>query len=594
MPTQLQKLFTKFIKWRYKNISNKTFTHILAVAAGLLAGLASVTLKNLTFFIQSSLEDGIVFSSNQLYFILPIIGLTLVFVYVKFVHKEKLEHAVSSILFALSKKKGVIDLKKIYTPLITAPLTVGFGGSVGLLGPAVSSGSAISSNLGRVLHVNSKTRSLLIACASAGAVASIFQSPIAAIIFAVEIFSIDFTMLSMLPLLLASISGVLTSYFFLGNEVLFDFSLSDNFEVKDTLFYVLLGVGTAVASIYFTKMYFAILKLFEPLRSPKYRLLVGGIAIGIMLYFIPPLYGEGFSFISDLLDGNHLSALGSTPFDDYLSNIWVVIALLFGITVFKAIAMTTTFAAGGAGGIFIPTMVMGSALGNVVAKVINNLGLGFAVSESNFTLIGMAGLIAGVLHAPLTAIFLIAEITGGYELFVPLMITATISYLITKNTLDHNIYTKELAKQGALLTHDKDENVLTIMQLDDVIEQNFKTITPTMFLGEMLHEAVSQSTRNLFPVIDENEALVGIVLLDDIREFMFETSLYRTTTVSTFMHAAPEYIFYEKDTMQQVMKKFHNSAAWNLPVIKEGKYYGFVSKSKLLTAYRKELINFTQ
>ena len=388
MPTRVQKLFTKFLKWRYKNISNKTFTHILAVAVGLLAGLASVTLKNLTYFIQSSLEGGIVFSSNQLYFILPILGLALVFLYVKFVHKEKLEHAVSSILFALSKKKGVIDLKKIYTPLITAPLTVGFGGSVGLLGPAVKSGSAISSNLGRVLHVNAKTRSLLIACASAGAVASIFQSPIAAIIFAVEIFSIDFTMLSVLPLLLASISGVLTSYFFLGNEVLFDFRLTDNFEVKDTFFYVLLGVGTAFASIYFTKMYFGILKLFEPLKSPKYKLLVGGLAIGIMLYFIPPLYGEGFSFISNLLDGNHLSALGSTPFDDYMNNIWVVIALLFGITVFKAIAMTTTFAAGGAGGIFIPTMVMGSALGNVVAKVINNLGLGFAVSESNFTLIG--------------------------------------------------------------------------------------------------------------------------------------------------------------------------------------------------------------
>jgi CIC family chloride channel protein len=594
MPTQIQKLFSKFLKWRYKNISNKTFTHILAIAVGLLAGLASVTLKNLTYFIQSSLEDGIVFSSNQLYFILPIIGLAFVFLYVKFVHKEKLEHAVSSILFALSKKKGIIDLKKIYTPLITAPLTVGFGGSVGLLGPAVASGSAISSNLGRILHLNSKTRSLLIACASAGAVASIFQSPIAAIIFAVEIFSIDFAMLSVMPLLLASVSGVLTSYFFLGNEVLFDFSLTDNFEVEDTLFYVLLGVGTAIASIYFTKMYFGIHKLFEPLKSPKYKLLVGGIAIGIMLYYIPPLYGEGFSFISDLLDGNHLSALGSTPFDDYLSNIWVVIALLFGITVFKAIAMTTTFAAGGAGGIFIPTMVMGSALGNVVAKVINNLGLGFEVSESNFTLIGMAGLIAGVLHAPLTAIFLIAEITGGYELFVPLMITAAISYLITKNTIKHNIYTRELAEEGALLTHNKDENVLTVMQLEDVIEQNFKTVTPTMFLGEMLHEAVSQSTRNLFPVIDENEALVGIVLLDDIREFMFETSLYRTTTVSTFMHAAPEYIFYGKDNMQQVMKKFQDSSAWNLPVIKDGKYYGFVSKSKLLTAYRRELINFTQ
>jgi len=594
MPTRLQKLYTKFIKWRYKNISNKTFTHILAVIVGLLAGLASVTLKNLTYFIQSSLEGGIVFSSNQLYFILPIIGLAIVFLYVKFVHKEKLEHAVSSILFSLSKKKGIIDLKKIYTPLITAPLTVGFGGSVGLLGPAVSSGSAISSNLGRILHLNSKTRSLLIACASAGAVASIFQSPIAAIIFAVEIFSIDFTMLSVMPLLLASISGVLTSYFFLGNEVLFDFSISDNFEVKDTLFYILLGVGTAVASIYFTKMYFGIHKLFEHLKSPKYKLLVGGLAIGIMLYFIPPLYGEGFSFISDLLDGNHLSALGSTPFDAYLSNIWVVIALLFGITVFKAIAMTTTFAAGGAGGIFIPTMVMGSALGNVVAKVINNLGLGFEVSESNFTLIGMAGLIAGVLHAPLTAIFLIAEITGGYELFVPLMITAAISYLITKNAIKHNIYTRKLAEQGALLTHDKDENVLTVMQLDDVLEQNFKTVTPTMLLGEMLHEAVSQSTRNIFPVIDENESLVGIVLLDDIREFMFETTLYKTITVSTFMHAAPEYIFYGQDSMQKVMKKFQDSGAWNLPVIKDGKYYGFVSKSKLLTAYRRELINFTQ
>ncbi|MGF1559930.1 MAG: chloride channel protein [Flavobacteriaceae bacterium] len=594
MPSRFQKLFTQFLKWRYKHISNKTFTHILAIVVGLLAGLASVTLKNLTYFIESSLESGIVFSSNQLYFILPIVGLTLVYLYVKFVHKEKLEHAISSILFALSKKKGIISLKKIVTPLITAPLTVGFGGSVGLLGPAVASGSAISSNLGRIFHINTKTRSLLIACASAGAIASIFQSPIAAIIFAVEVFSMDFTMLSMLPLLLASISGVLTSYFFLGNEVLFNFSLSDNFEIKDTLFYVILGVGTALASIYFTKMYFGILKLFSPLKSPKYRLLVGGMAIGIMLYFIPPLYGEGFVFINNLLEGDHIAALGSNPLETYMDNIWVIIALLFGLTVFKAVAMTTTFAAGGAGGIFIPTMVMGSALGNVVAKIINNVGLGFDVSESNFTLIGMAGLIAGVLHAPLTAIFLIAEITGGYELFVPLMITAAISYLITKNVIDHTIYTRELAEQGALLTHDKDESVLTIMQLDDVIEQNFKTVTPTTFLGDMLHDSVSKSTRNLFPVIDENEALVGIVLLDDIREFMFDTNLYRTTTVATFMHNAPEYIFYGKDSMRTVMKKFQDSGAWNLPVIKDGKYFGFVSKSKLLTAYRRELINFTQ
>ena len=566
----------------------------MSILVGLLAGLAAVTLKNITYFIESVSEKGILISNNGLYFILPIIGLTLVYLYVKFIHKEKLQHAISSILFSLSKKKGVISSKQIYTQLITAPLTVGFGGSVGLLGPAVASGAAISSNLGGLFHMNPKTRSLLIACASAGAIASIFQSPIAAIIFAVEVFSMDFTMLSVLPLLLASISGVLTSYFFLGNEVLFNFSLSDNFEIKDTLFYVLLGVSTAFASIYFTRMYFAILKLFKPLKSPKYKLLVGGLAIGIMLYFIPPLYGEGFGFINNLLDGNHTAALGTTPFDAYIDNIWVIITLLFGLTVFKAVAMTTTLAAGGSGGIFIPTMVMGSALGNVVAKIINNSGLGFVVSESNFTLIGMAGLIAGVLHAPLTAIFLIAEITGGYSLFVPLMITASISYLITKNAINYTIYTRELAESGALLTHDKDQTVLTLMHLDDVIENNFKAVHPEMTLGEMLHESVAKSARNIFPVTDKTGALVGIVLLDDIREFMFDTTLYKNTRVETYMHNAPEHIFYESDTMQQVMQKFQDSGAWNLPVIKDGKYLGFVSKSKLLTAYRRELINFTK
>jgi CIC family chloride channel protein len=594
MPSKSNSLLTRFLKWRYRHISSKTFTQLMSVVVGFLAGLAAVTLKNITYFIEAVLERGIISSNNQLYFILPVLGLTLVYLYVKFVHREKLEHAVSSILFALSKKKGIMAMKKIYTPLITAPLTVGFGGSVGLLGPAVASGAAISSNFGRLLHINSKTRSLLIACASAGAIASIFQSPIAAIIFAVEVFSLDLTMLSLLPLLLASISGVLTSYFFLGDENLFSFSITQKFEIKDTLFYIVLGVSTAVASIYFTRMYFGILKFFERFRSPKYKLLVGGLAIGVMLYFIPPLYGEGFGFINDLLEGNSLAALGNTPFDEYTHHIWVVIGLLFGITIFKAVAMTTTFAAGGAGGIFIPTMVMGSALGNVVAKVINNSGFGFAVNESNFTLIGMAGLIAGVLHAPLTAIFLIAEITGGYELFVPLMITAAISFLITKNVMDHSIYTRELAEQGALLTHNKDQAVLTLMQLDDVVERDFKMVRQGMTLGEMLHESVAKSTRNLYPVVDDNKVLVGIVLLDDIREFMFDTSMYDKVKVETIMHKAPEYIFYENDSMQVVMRKFQDSGAWNLPVIKDGKYLGFVSKSKLLTAYRRKLINFTK
>ncbi|MDT0606037.1 chloride channel protein [Croceitalea rosinachiae] len=586
-------LLKKFLKWRYKHISNKTFVQLMSVVVGFLAGLAAVTLKNLTYFIQSLLEKGIVFSDYQLYFILPIVGLTLVYLYTKFVNKHPISQAIPSILLSLSKQKGLLSVRKMYTPLLTAPLTVGFGGSVGLLGPAVKSGAAISSNLSRLLHIDVKTRSLLIACASAGAISSIFQSPIAAIIFAVEVFSLDLTMLSVLPLLLASISGVLTSYFFLGNEALFNFSLTEGFSLNDVPFYIILGIGTGFASIYFTKMYFAIFKFFKRFRSPKYKLLVGGLAIGIMLYFIPPLYGEGFGFINNLLDGNHLNALGKTPFDAFLDNIWVVIALLFGITLFKAIAMTATLAAGGAGGVFIPTMVMGSALGNAVAKVINNIGFGFNVSESNFTLIGMAGLIAGVIHAPLTAIFLIAEITGGYELFIPLMITGSISFLITKNTLEHTIYTKELAQKGALLTHNKDQAVLTLMELEDVIETNFKAVLPEMDLGEMLMKSVSKSTRNIFPVLDGDNKMVGVVLLDDIREFMFNTELYDTTFVKDLMHAPPEYIFYDSDNMKQVMQKFQDSGAWNLPVVKEGIYMGFVSKSKLLTAYRRKLINYT-
>ncbi|MEM6721282.1 MAG: chloride channel protein [Bacteroidota bacterium] len=592
MPSQKKSRFTRFLIWRYKHISNKNFVFILSVLVGLSSGLVAVTIKNITFSIQALLENGIIFSKNQLYFILPILGLFLVYVLLRYVFKKETEHAISSILYALSKRTGIMENHKMYIPLITAPLTVGFGGSVGLLGPAVASGSAISSNISKLFHIDSKTRMLLIGCAAAGAISSIFKSPVAAIIFAIEVFSLDLTLTSLIPLLLASVSAVVTSYFFLGNENLFNFNLAEQFQLGDIPFYILLGVGTAFASIYFTKMHFGITKFFERFREKKHKLIFGGLTIGVMLYFIPPLYGEGFGFITNLLDGNHIEALGTTPLDSYTDNIWVVILLLIGITIFKAVAMTTTFAAGGSGGIFIPTMVMGSALGNVVAKVINQFG--FTVSESNFTLVGMAGLIAGVLHAPLTAIFLIAEITGGYDLFVPLMLTCAISFLFTKNILNYTIYTRELAATGDLLTHNKDETVLTLMALDSVIEKNFSVIQPKMTLGTMLHEAVAKSSRNLFPVVDDESNLVGIILLDDIREFMFDTGLYETLFVDDIMHHAPDYIIYEEDNMKTVMKKFQDSSAWNLPVLKDEKYYGFVSKSKLLTAYRRKLITFTR
>ncbi|MBC3846051.1 chloride channel protein [Winogradskyella echinorum] len=592
MPTK-SNFFKRFLIWRYKHISEKNFVFILSLVIGLLAGLISVLIKNITFAIEAIFEKGIILSENSIYFILPIIGLFLVYLFVKYISKKPSGHAIPSILYSLSKRDGILDKKNIYLPLITAPLTVGFGGSVGLLGPAILSASSLSSNLSRLLHIDRKTRSLLIACASAGAIASIFKSPIAAVIFAIEVFSLDLTFASLLPLLIASVSSVITSYFFLGDSVLFNFTVSDKFAIKDTFFYILLGIGTGIASIYFSKIYFGITSFFNRFKSARHKLIIGGLAIGVMLFFIPPLYGEGFGFINNLMLGNDIEALGNTPFDSHIDNIWIVIGLLFGITIFKAIAMTTTFAAGGTGGIIIPTLVMGSALGNVVAKVINNCGLGFSVSEANFTLIGMAGLIAGVLHAPLTAIFLIAEITGGYELFVPLMITASMSFIINKNGLDYTIYTKELLEKGALLTQNKDKSVLTLMKLDTVIEQNFIQLHPEMSLGEMLKHGVSKSNRNLFPVTHTDGSFIGILLLDNIRSVMFEQSLYNSTTVETFMQKPPEIIYYENDSMEKVMQKFQTSRAWNLPVIKDNKYYGFVSKSKLLTAYRKELINFT-
>ena len=594
MPGSYHSRLSRFIRWRYKNVSEKWFVFVLSVLVGFLSGFIAVTLKNLTYLIQAALQPAIVNTDNWIYLVLPLIGLVLVHFYVKYVHKESIGQAVSSILFVLSKKGAKLSLKDCYTPLLTVPVTVGFGGSVGLLGSAIASGSAMSSQVSRLLHLDVKKRSLLIACATAGAISSIFQSPIAAVIFALEVFSLDLTLLSLMPLLLASVSGVLTRYFFLGNELLFDFELQGGFELRDTLYYVFLGIATGFGSIYFTKMYFAIQRLFARLTNPVHRLLIGGLAIGLLLYTIPPLYGEGFGLINNLLAGDALGALGETPFDAYTDNAWVVIALLIGIIFFKAIAMTTTLAAGGTGGIIIPTLVVGSALGNTVAQILAVLGFGRDVYGSHFTLIGMAGLISGVIHAPLTSIFLIAELTGGYELFVPLMITASISYVITRGTLDYTIYTKELKAQGALLTHDKDQNVLTLMKMDEVIERNFIPLHPEMSLGEMLHSSVAKSSRNLFPVLDDEEKMVGVVLLDDIREMMFQTDLYDKRFVKNLMHAPPEYIFYEEDNMKAVMKKFQDSGAWNLPVIREGRYDGFISKSKMLTAYRRKLIYYAR
>lgn len=593
MPTT-KNIFKKILIWRYKHISERQFIYILSILVGFLAGFGAVILKNVTHFFQHLLEGNVVRDYHHaFYFLFPIIGLTLVYFVIKYVIRNKVSHGIPSTLFAISKRKGIMKRYQMFASILTAPITVGFGGSVGLEGPTVATGAAISSNIARLFHLNQTTRTLLIGCAAAGALSSIFKAPIAAIIFAIEVFSLDLTIASMLPLLLASLSAIITSRFFFGSDVLLPFVIEDPFKINDILYFIFLGIIGGLVSIYFTEVYDRIQKFFDKISSPIKRLLVGGIGLGILVYFIPPLYGEGFEVINNLLVGNHEEALRNNFMQLDLSNVWIVILLLFGLVFFKIIASAFTFGAGGVGGIFAPTLFMGSVMGNCVAKIINSTGFS-NVSESNFTLVGMAGLMAGVLHAPLTAIFLIAELTGGYELFIPLMLTSTISYSIAKYVHPYSVYAMQLGRKGELITHNKDHAVLTLMDIDKVIENNFAPVYSDMNLENMIKNAVVKSNRNIFPVLNkESEKLIGIILLDDLRPVMFDQALYKTVFARDLMQNPPEIIVIGKDKMTDIMKKFKESGAWNLPVIKEEKYIGFISKSKLLTAYRNKLIEVT-
>ncbi len=585
-------ILNQFLIWKYKHISPENFLYILSILVGFLAGIGAVTLKNLTHSIFVVLDTGFIKSIHiGFYFIFPIVGLGLTLLVVKYLIRKKIGHGIPSTLYAISKREAIMHRYQMWASVLTAPLTVGFGGSVGLEGPTVATGSALGSNFARLFHLDQRSRTLLVGCAAAGAMASIFKAPIAAIVFAVEIFSLELTMISMVPLLLASISAVITSYLFLGDEILLHFEVTDNFDLQDIVFYILLGIGCSLTSIYFTKVYFWTHDFFKKIENPWYKLLLGGSLIGVIVFFIPPLFGEGFDTINSVLRGDASSILKNNIFHTEVTTIWMIVGLLIGLIVFKVIAMALTFGAGGIGGVFAPTLFIGSITGYVVAIIVNHLKIvNHTVSQSNFAMVGMAGLMAGVLHAPLTAIFLIAEITGGYDLFIPLMIVSSISFLITKKFIPHNIYASELAKKGQLMTHDKDKNVLMMMNIDKVVEKDFIKTKPNMTLGELVHKAIVKSKRNNFPVVNKDKELIGVLHMDDIRPIMFNTELYNTTIVSDLMVAPVEVIDYDKDSMEVIMDKFKISSAWNLPIIKDGRYHGFISKSRLLNAYRRKLI----
>ena len=568
-----------------RRIPEKRLLIIIALVVGVLCGLAAVVLKlmvdNLAHFV-SGLSTG---NWNFVYLVLPGIGMLVSFLLVRYVIKRDVGHGVTKVLLAVSKNESKIEPRQTWASLLTSAVTIGFGGSVGAEAPIVYTGAAIGSNMARLMKMSYKNMTILLGCGAAGAVAGIFKAPLAGVLFTLEILLFNISMTSILPLLLSSVSATVVSYIFLGQEPSFAAKLLP-FSMGNIPFYVILGFFCGAVSLYFTRTTLSLEDRIKNISNPYKRWILCAIGLGLLIFLFPPLYGEGYSSISLLLSGSD-SLLDEFSVFSYLGDSpWVLLVFVTCILFFKVFAMTFTNAGGGVGGTFGPTLFIGGIAGFVMARFANLLG--FSVPEPNFVLVGMAGTMAGVMQAPLTAIFLIAEISGGYELLIPLILTSAISFAFSRSIEPYSIYTKRIAKKGELLTHDSDQAVLTLLKLSDVIENDFKCVKVEDTLGDLV-KTVSESTRNIFPIVDSKGRFQGFVELGDIRSKMFDRSQYDRLHVWNFLKQAPEYVYID-DHMDTVMKKFEVTGAWNLPVIgRDRKYYGFVSKSKIFSSYRKQL-----
>ena len=576
--------------FKIRYLSGHRFLYILSAFVGLAVGLAAVIIKNLVHLIREALQNGFQGDYSKYYiFILPVVGIALTVVFIKYINKRPVGHGIPGVLFSISKNNGIIRSHNLYSNIITSALTVGFGGSVGLEGPTVATGGAVGSNIGRVFKLNYKEVTLLISCASAGALSAIFKAPIAGIVFALEVIMLDLTMWAVIPLLIASATGAMTSYLFLGQNVLYSFQLTEPFKMGDIHYYLILGIIVGLLSVYVTKSYIRISDFFEKIKSPWKRLLLGGGVLGVIILIFPPLYGEGYEVVNQELRGEFYHLFENSFFEGWHQSFGLLVVYMLLIIGFKVVATTVTFAAGGIGGIFAPTLFIGANTGLLFGLVLNQLGID--VSVSNMALVGMAGMIAGVVHAPLTAIFLIAEITGGYELFLPLMLAATISYGTTRYFVKNSVYTVQLAKRGELMTHHKDRNILLMMKVSELIETNFKTIRADDTLRDLVH-VITTSSRNIYPVVDDQHNLKGIVKLDDIRHIMFHQEMYDTTKISDLM-IIPEWTIETTDQMEEVARQFSESGRYNIPVLQNGKYLGFVSRARVFSSYREMLKHFS-
>ncbi len=585
------KLLYQLLRWRKRHIPDRNYMMIISVFIGLASGLAAVVIKNLVHFIKNMLTGHFhIQLDNFLYIAYPVIGIILTVLFIRFILRQYVGDGVPSVLYAISKNNAILKAHNMFSSIISSSLTVGFGGSVGLEGPTVATGAAIGSNAGRFLGLNYRQLAHLLAFASAGAMSAIFKSPIAAIVFAVEVIMLDLTLASLVPLLITSVTAALTSFLFLGMDVLYPFEITEKFRIEDLHFYLMLGVVCGLTSLYFTRIFMFFQNIFGKIGKWYTRLFFGGALLGLLIFLFPSLYGEGYEATNACLHGETYTIFDSSPFYFLKENLTAVMGLMFIIILMKVIATSLTFGAGGIGGIFAPTLFTGAHTGLLFALFVNSTGIA-VLSPTNFALIAMGGLIAGVIHAPLTGVFLIAEITGGYELFMPLMIVSIISYITIRIFTPNSVYTIQLAKRGELLTHHKDKNVLTMMRIDKLLETNFASIHVDAKLKDLV-KIISTSSRNIFPVIDEEENFAGIILLDAVRHIMFKPELYESVNVSQLM-VVPVYIIDPKDTVEEIAQKFQDSGKYNLPVIEDGKYKGFISRANLFSEYRRLLREFS-
>lgn len=587
-------MFQSFTK-TLKALRRKHLVVVLAVVIGLLSGCFALFLKWAVRTISQLLTQG-VFSKTfgGWYAFYPLLGVLITMLIVKRLIKRNVFSGIPATLYSIGKKRSHVRTHNLYSSLITSVFTAGFGGSAGLEGPLVLTNSAWGSNLGRLFKVDYKTKTLLIGCAAAAAMAAIFKAPLAAVVFAVEVLMLEFSVSSLIPLLVASVSAVLVTNLAGDSQTTIHFSMNNPFKLSHAGYFILLGGVTGLSSVYFSRLYLGITKRFQSIKNWKARVLAGGLLLGLVIWMFPPLYGEGYDVINELISDNGYNQkfraiAKDTFFGNWTESTYLMLLFLFLLVLFKVIATALTIGSGGVGGVFAPSLFMGGTLGFFFSRFFKYYEINTTLPSENFTLVGMAGLMAGVLHAPLTAIFMIAEISGGYELYIPLMLTAVTSYYVSKGLMKNTIYTRELAVRGELITHDKDDAAMTLMTLEEIIMTDVKTLSPEQFLKD-IEGIIERTDQLLYPVLDLNGSLLGQVTFDELRPFLFKSETYATTQISQIFSPSPEVISVNDD-VKTVMKKFEETEALKLPVTDRHKFVGVISRTQLLTLYRKKIQN---